>query len=825
VLALTVAQPGRAASLTWTGAASQDWFNVGNWNGGVAPTTNDDVTIQQPYANSLNLNAPGAQSGWVWVGSASDGSMTISNGATLTASGAGRIGVANGVTGAVTVTGTGSSWNSGYLILGVDAGSTGRMTIENGASVSVPGISIGRSGSGNVLVTGTGSSLTKSGGGFGIGDGAGGNGLLTIAENGRVTSDGAIAVGLGGGNGMLQIGTGTGSAPGVLDAPSVLLTNANQALFFNHGASDYIFAPQIVGVGTVTIHAGTTILTAQHTYTGETIVDGGTLRVDGSIAASSLTRVDAGGTLGGNGTVGNTLINGGTLAPGNSIGALSVQGNLVFTAAASYLVEVSPSSADRTNVSGTATLGGAAVNASFASGTYVGKRYTILSAAQVIGTFAGPVNTNLPQNFTSSLSYTGSNVYLDLMLNYVPPAAPGYGNGLNRNQQQVANALIDSFNTAGGIPLAFGALTPQGLTQVSGETATGAQQATFNAMTQFIGVMTDPFPAGRGEVAAGGAPAFAQHSDATAYAGSRKRSNAEREAYAMAANVPPRAFEPRWNIWGAGFGGGQTTDGNAAQGSNPSTSRLGAVAAGADYLLSPNTLAGFALAGGGTSFTVSNGGSGRSDLFQAGAFVRHAVGAAYITAAAAYGWQDIATDRTVTAAGLDQLYANFKANTYSGRLEGGYRLVAPSLGGVGVTPYAAGQVTAIDLPGYAESVLSGTGNFALGYNAKVVTDSRSELGFRTDKAFSLPGSALTLRGRLAWAHDFNPDRSVAATFQTLPGASFVVDGARQPADSALTTASAELNWLNGWSAAASFEGDFSEVSRSYAGKGMVRYAW
>ncbi len=33
-------------------------------------------------------------------------------------------------------------------------------------------------------------------------------------------------------------------------------------------------------------------------------------------------------------------INGGTLAPGNSIGTLTVQGNLVFTAAASYLVEV-----------------------------------------------------------------------------------------------------------------------------------------------------------------------------------------------------------------------------------------------------------------------------------------------------------------------------------------------------------------------------------------------------------------------------------------------------------------------------------------------------
>jgi uncharacterized protein with beta-barrel porin domain len=68
-------------------------------------------------------------------------------------------------------------------------------------------------------------------------------------------------------------------------------------------------------------------------------------------------------------------------------------------------------------------------------------------------------------------------------------------------------------------------------------------------------------------------------------------------------------------------------------------------------------------------------------------------------------------------------------------------------------------------------------------------------------------------------------RAIGATFQTLPGASFVVNGAQQAHNSALTTASAEMKWMNGWSAAASFEGEFSEVTRSYAGKGMVRYAW
>jgi uncharacterized protein with beta-barrel porin domain len=286
-----------------------------------------------------------------------------------------------------------------------------------------------------------------------------------------------------------------------------------------------------------------------------------------------------------------------------------------------------------------------------------------------------------------------------------------------------------------------------------------------------------------------------------------------------------KVYEPRWSVWASGFGGSQTTDGNAALGSNNTTSSFAGTAVGADYLFSPNTIAGFALAGGGTSFSVANGGSGRSDLFQAGAYVRHTNGPIYVSAALAYGWQDITTDRTLTIAGLDHLRAEFNANAYSGRLEGGYRFVAPWTGGIGITPYAAAQFVTFDLPAYAEQAIVGTSNFALAYGAKAVTDVRTEFGFRTDKSFAVADGILTLRGRFAWAHDYDPDRSIAATFQALPGASFVVNGAAQASDSALTTASIERKWMNGWSAAATFEGEFSNVTASYAGKGVVRYAW
>jgi uncharacterized protein with beta-barrel porin domain len=745
-------------------------------------------------------------------------------------------GMISGGSDGVFVAGTGSVTNQAKGVIGgyngvyVTAGTVTNAGTIMGTGTHAFGVELGNGGS-----------VTNQAGGVISG---GQEGVWVVGPASMVTNAGTIT---GGSYSVLFQGTGANTL--ILQTGSML--NGTAAGSTAGGATNALV---LQGSGTANngfVHFTTLDVQASGTWTlnsssaiGATTIDSGTLAIgDAGHPGATLTSpvsVNAGGTLAGDGTViGNvTVANAGAVQGGlpGTIGALQVNGNLTFNSGGILATTIAPSGASLVNVTGTATLRGGIVQVTASTFITHTETFTILTATNISGAFTsdsvvGTVGTAFARN--PRLSENANDVFLTVDAGSFAAALPA---SATSNQISVAKgidaglaggALPAGFLTLGNLPVAN---LPNALTQLSGETATGSQQTTFDAMTQFMGLLLDPFIGGRGDAStsASGATPYAEDG-ASAYAPDGKpRSKNERDAYAAIYRKAPGiadTFTERWSVWAAGYGGSQTTDGNAAVGSNTATSRIAGTAVGADYRFSPFTIAGFALSGGGTNFSVANGGTGRSDLFQAGAFIRHTVGPAYISAALAYGWQDITTDRTVTVAGVDQLRAEFNANAWSGRVEGGYRFVTPWMGGIGITPYAAGQFTTFDLPSYAESALAGSSTFALAYNAKDVTDSRSELGVRTDKSFALSNAILTLRGRAAWAYDFNPDRSIAATFQALPGASFVVNGAAQAYNSALTTASAELKWMNGWSAAVTFEGEFSDVTQSYAGKGVVRYTW
>lgn len=164
----------------------------------------------------------------------------------------------------------------------------------------------------------------------------------------------------------------------------------------------------------------------------------------------------------------------------------------------------------------------------------------------------------------------------------------------------------------------------------------------------------------------------------------------------------------------------------------------------------------------------------------------------------------------------------FNAQSFGGRIEGGYRF-ATVVGGV--TPYGAVQAQSFHTPAYSEIDVT-AGGFGLNVNSRTGTDTRTELGARFDHVFMVrPDAVLTLRGRLAWAHDWITDPSLTPVFQTLPGSSFIVNGATPAENSALVSAGAELRLANGVSLLGKFDGEFANNSQTYAGTATLRYTW
>jgi autotransporter-associated beta strand protein len=822
--------------------ASDGTFDIsGLTNGGTSIRTLGDTAAGQAGNVALGPNT-----------------LTITNGATTFSGVIGDAGLGGGLTvaggtqtlaSANTYTGATTINNGGTLSLsgtGSIASSSG--VIDNGTfdiSQAAPFVAIKTlSGSGNVALGFNNLSITAGSTEFsGVIAGFGGlvmyggtqtlsgintysfltqiiGGTLALSNTGSISLSSGVVLATGGtfdisgltngGTSITTLGTTSAGQTGTvtLGANRLTLSNANGT-----------FGGAINGSGGLTLTAGTEILSGTSGYTGTTTVNGGALDVEGSIASSSQTTVNASGLLTGTGAVGATTIaNGGTFLPGNGTPGsfMTVNGNLVFQPGALYLVQLDTAASSFANVTGTATLNGI-LGATFASGSYVAKQYTILTATLGrSGTFSSFNTLGLPAGFAAGVSYDPTHAYLNLALNYAAAS------GLNGNQQNVGNALSSFFNATGGIPAVFGGLSPGGLTQAAGESGTGSMQASFDAANQFLNLMLDAYIDSRGgDTAEGGALGYAS----TRKSPAASRDSKANDAYAAVTPRDRRAamFDARWSVWASGYGGSSTVAGDAGAGTHSTTSRIYGSAVGTDYRISPNTLVGFALGGAGFNFGLSDGlGGGRAELFQAGVFGRHIMGAAYVSAALAYGWQDVTTDRIVTIAGTDNLHANFKASTLAARGEAGYRF-ATALGGL--TPYAALQATSFMLPGYGETATSGSNQFALTYASQTTTDVRSELGARADKSFLMPDGVFTLRGRAAWAHDSNTNRPINATFQTLPGASFTVNGAQASPNSALVTTGAEMKWRNGISLAGTFEGEFSHTTQSYAGKGTVRYAW
>lgn len=251
-----------------------------------------------------------------------------------------------------------------------------------------------------------------------------GAGTLTLAGNNTYSLTTTIS------GGTLQIGDG--GSTGTLPTNNIV---NNAALAFNR-ANIFSDAGIISGTGAVVQDGdGTVTFTRNHTYSGATLINSGTLALSGSgsfsnsasITIASGATLDVSGRTGGNWTLtsGKTLsgsgavngsfilASGAKLTPGNSIGTLTFSNNLTLAAGSSTTLEVSkaPLANDRVNVLGTLACGGSLIiTNSGGTALVAGDSFQLFNAQLLSGTFSSVTLPALTGNLfwnTNALYTTG----------------------------------------------------------------------------------------------------------------------------------------------------------------------------------------------------------------------------------------------------------------------------------------------------------------------------------------------------------------------------------------------------------------------------------
>ena len=771
---------GSQGSMTVTGAGSA-WSNSSSLtiggggtgvlaieNGGAVSNTSAIVGSANGSQGSVTVTGVGStwtNSSQLSIGYFGVGLLTVASGGTVSST-YGILGEFAGAQGTATVTGAGSAWvNSLDLYVG-NAG-TGSLAVSNGGTVSNANGYVGydTGSQGTVTVTGPGSAWNTS---ASLTIGVSGTGTLTVAEGATVHAGTVHVASQAGSRGTLNIGAAAGSpaaAAGTLDAASVTFGAGIGTINFNHTSANYVFGSTMTGNGSVNVLSGTTILTAANSYTGPTTVDGATLIVNGSIASSPLT-VDGGGLVGGAGFLGATTIGAGTLSPGNSIGTITVQGNLVLSAASTYLVEIAPTSADRTDVTGAAQLAGA-LRVVAAPGTYApGTTYTILTATGgIAGTFDS-VTSNLTSSafMTPTVSYNADHVFFTLAR-----TASFASVGWTRNQIATGTG-VDS--------LGFG--NPIFNTVLYG-TAAQARQA-FDALSGELhastaGVLVDESRDLRDAVLGRLRRAsFDNAPGGTASRAARPAALAGTETHASGLAFWAQGFGARGRIDG---------DGNAA---TVGRRHAGAVA-GFDGAVDDwrfGFAAGYSDSAVGVDARASSASvdSGHAALYGAGS-----AGAWNMRAGMAYSYHQIDTTRTVAFPGfVERTTAAYHGGTTQVFGEIGYGV---GFGPVALEPFAGAAWVQARTSGFTEKG---------GVAALTGARNREEAGFATlggrlATSVAVGGMMLAPRLSAAWQHVLGDVTPVTTLSFASGGTAFEIAGAPLARNSALLEAGADL-YLN-----------------------------
>ncbi len=471
-----------AESADWLGTVSSNWFTAGNWNPAAVPGSGTAVNINNAGSpNPATINAPGAVSGTVTLGSTAgqsgtlnvtsgglattgtiyvgllgSGTLNISGGSIVSATGLGSVADSANSSGTITVSGAGTQFNPGQLYIAADVNTLGQVTIQNGASLTT-----------SQTILGYFSSTA--------------NGTLTVT-NGSSASTGAMTIG--------ERGTGTFNLNGGSTATSGSVsigTNATGSGAANIAGAGTTWSTGTANIGTqgagaLTVSSGAKVTTTSSSTIVPTVSLGGSATVTGAGSQWDIVGNSAGTSQGVVG-IGSKVNSTATVTVSDG-GKVTIRDSATTPNGQFMQLRMGIS----TGSTGNLTVTGA--NSSFTTPYDVWAGYNTGTTANITVSSGGALNTGytiLGASGTGNAVVTGAgSVWTILDMPNVPGGQPqGLKIGSGSTSQgtlTIANGGTVNVNSTGGSVTLGGSVGSQGTLNIGAAAASPAAAAgTLNA--------------------------------------------------------------------------------------------------------------------------------------------------------------------------------------------------------------------------------------------------------------------------------------------------------------------------------------------------------